>query len=372
MVNAKNKALNAVIASRDGLHLTVYLVNNGSLENLRLQIDEALDEARDILGPLLTTMDLRKFLAPLMRLRKDSRTLRGFSGNIGFFRTENWSRTLNLPVQVEPLCIVADTFHTKPLLRWMQQDQEFLLVNIGDEYANLFWGNRSSFEFVDSLAMHRPVDDDMSFVSRRSIASSRKAFLLHWVNCALAEMGDLMPEHLFIGSKHEVPQELIDAVEHPLVQMIEEIPMQGVPSQINFYRNICRDRVQSDVQSKIAAHKVAFAQAETQQLTVSDFSEIARLAAEDRIETLFIAGDREYFGRINKVTGSVDLNPMQTDHLDDDVLDDIAQIAQQRGARVIVMEQDQIPGKNAAAAIIKPKVYRHPDDQTTNSNLRRA
>lgn len=353
MVGTQNKTLSSVISSRSGLHLSVYLENNGNLQNLRIQIDECLDTAREMLRPVMSTEDLRKFLAPLMRLRKDTRSLRSFSGNIAFFRNESWSRIVNLPVPVEQICVVADTFHTKPLLRWMQQDQEFLLVCLGDEYANLFWGNMTSFEFVDSLPMHRPIDDELSMVSRRTIDASRRMFFVRWLNSALAEMEGLTPRHLFIGSHHHLAKDMIAEINHKRTKIITDTPG-VVTSRINFYRDAARKRVQRAVRNKIGTMMAEYALADKLSMTTTDIVEIARLAAEDRIETLFVAGDTELFGRLDKDSGSIDLNPVQTDHLDDCILDDIAQIATAHGAQVVVMEQTQIPGSSAAAAILRP------------------
>lgn len=353
-MNTHSKVLNSVISSRHGLHLTAYIENNRNLQDLRRQIDDCLETAWEMLRPVLSPEELRKFLSPLTRLRRDTRTLLKFKGNIAFFRNEKWSRIVNLPVPVEPICIVADSFHTKPVLRWIQEDQEFLLVYIGSEYANLFWGNLNSFEFVDTLPMHRPIDDEYSFVSRNTITQSRQTFFAHWLNTAITEMGEFVPANIFIGSEHDLPQELLQKIRHDGIKVISSAPPRHCDSKINFYRDVARSKVESALSNKTTEMLAQFAIAQRLQLTSTNLNEIAKLAAENRIESLFIAGDLELFGRYDEDSGSLELNPIQTDHLDDCILDDIAQTATRHSVRVIVVDRDKMPDRCVAAAVIKP------------------
>ena len=297
--------------------------------------------------------ELRKFLIPLVNLGKDNRSLRSFKGNVGVFRNESDLRIINIPVSVEPICVVADTFHTKPLLRWMQQDQEFLFVYIGNEYANLFWGNMTEFNFIDTLPLHNNIDHKFNCSNNFNVEESKKTFFIRWLNGAIAEINSTSPSHLFVGSEHQITDDLISEINHQSVISISDYASSGVESKINFYRDIVRKRLESFVAEKAVYLTIEYAIAEKLQMTETELSEIGKLAVNGRIETLFIADDREYFGRINKITGEIKINPIQTNHHDDCVLDDIAQLSAINGARVVVTDMENIPGKNPAAAIIK-------------------
>ncbi|HND86606.1 MAG TPA: hypothetical protein PLU50_12385, partial [Pseudobdellovibrionaceae bacterium] len=124
MIIEKKVSLKSILESSEGIHLTAYLVNRGDLVDLKLQLQETLNEAYEWLYSVQSIEERKKFLEPLDALLNDARILKDMKGNIGIFRTKDSFRILNIPVDLERQCHVATTFHVKPLLRWMQLDRE--------------------------------------------------------------------------------------------------------------------------------------------------------------------------------------------------------------------------------------------------------
>lgn len=151
MLTSKKITLKPLLESADGFHLTAYLINRGKLFDLEAQLCEAIRHAYEWLNPVMSVDGRTKFLEPLDSLLKDARIFKQMKGNIGIFRNQDSFRVLNVPVDVEQACQVATSFHVKPLLRWLQADQEFLLFGMEKDAAHLYQGNQNSLKLVDSI-----------------------------------------------------------------------------------------------------------------------------------------------------------------------------------------------------------------------------
>ncbi len=81
--------------------------------------------------------------------------------------------------------------------------------------------------------------------------------------------------------------------------------------------------------------------------------QIAKFAVDGRVKKLIVADDCQLFGKLDLVTRGVNLTPIQMDHRDDDILDDIAQEVVSNGGEVTVIKQKMIPGNRPIMAIIE-------------------
>ncbi len=124
MINSKNKLLSSVIDSKHGLHLTAYIKYDGNIIRFRNKLKQLLKIADRHLSPVLSVEDKKQFLKPVLGFGFDPETLRKFKGNIAIFRKNGFFKCISLPVEIEETCVVADTFHIKPLIKWAQQDQD--------------------------------------------------------------------------------------------------------------------------------------------------------------------------------------------------------------------------------------------------------
>ncbi|MCB0422427.1 MAG: hypothetical protein KDD61_15615, partial [Bdellovibrionales bacterium] len=144
MFQPKELSLKTIIRSKGGVHLTSYLENRGSLVQLKKQIRQSIEVATEHLSSVMPEEELKRFLSPLNQLLQDSKILKSFTLNIGLFRTRDSFRMLGIPVDIDHICVVATSFHVKPLLRWIQTDKEFLLLGLEKGSASLYLGSQSS------------------------------------------------------------------------------------------------------------------------------------------------------------------------------------------------------------------------------------
>ena len=153
MIFEKRKNLKPILESCKGIHLTAYISNRGDLSDFNRQLEETINKAHRDIGAVMAPKERSKFLAPITSLIGEERILNGFKGNIGIFRTINSFWILNIPIEVEELCVVATTFHIKPLLKWMQVDREFLLLGLEEDAVHLYQGSNHSIKSVYSFKL---------------------------------------------------------------------------------------------------------------------------------------------------------------------------------------------------------------------------
>ena len=155
MIASKMTVLKPLIESKDGQHLTAYLTNDQNIFHLKRQLRETLEIAYDYLAPVMNPDALVRFMAPIHNALKDTKLLKNLKGNVGIFRNEDSFRIVCLPIAVEQTCVVATSFHVKPLLRWIQADREFLFLGITDLSASLYHGNRIVLNWLKLLFFRR-------------------------------------------------------------------------------------------------------------------------------------------------------------------------------------------------------------------------
>ena len=78
---------------------------------------------------------------------------------------------------------------------------------------------------------------------------------------------------------------------------------------------------------------------------ISDPSLIARRILEGKIGRLYISLEAIQWGEVDHINGAVKKSKFQMNHLDEDILDDIAELALRNGVEVRILRQSSFPGK---------------------------
>lgn len=77
---------------------------------------------------------------------------------------------------------------------------------------------------------------------------------------------------------------------------------------------------------------------------ISDPALITRRILERKIARVFISLEAIQWGELDSVTGAVKKTKFQKDHVDEDILDDIAELALKAGVEVRILRQSSFPG----------------------------
>lgn len=362
MILPKSQALKPIIESSEGLHLSAYIENSGDISELQRNIQDVLEEAEELLRPVLKADDRADFLDPLYDLRNDRRLLERLQGHLGLFRKRDSFRIIKIPIEIKNTCVVANSFHIKPLLRWMQVDREFLLVVRDGPTVDLYTGNLSSFKHEDTLILPglTALPTNWPGLDRAAIGTLRNVQVsetLDWLRGKIGRLQKTARPRLFFAGDEAFCSSLLSKI-HYSNKAKDILP---IPPGMEAH-DLCKDvrkALQAEAKAMIqfALSEYHFAEAENR--TRKNLFQIVRAALKGKIKKLIVADGILIFGKINRKTGGVAIHPTELDHEDDDILDDLAQTVLSQGGEVVVASREEIPKGYPALAILK----RTPRDQ---------
>jgi hypothetical protein len=346
MLISKRLTLKPLMESSEGVHLTAYLVNRGQLSHLRTQLRQTIDQTYEWLKPIMTTEEIHRFLEPIDGLLIDSSILRKMKGNVGIFRNEGSFRVLNIPVEVEQTCQVATSFHVKPLLKWLQVDQDFLLLGFERQAAHLYLGSQDSLRLVDSVLFPDSVKspDDLG-----DYASLNDTF--SWMNDWIAELTRATKPKLFLAGEGALVEQMLKKLAYKQTvrtAVAQRFGKQSLGEICSTIRRILRTDSKQSIESALLEFRIA----EEENRARKNIFQISKAVVQGKVRKLIVTDDLNIFGKIDKKSGGISIHPFDQDHEDDDILDDLAQMVLNQGGEVIVAARGDIPKGRPILAIL--------------------
>lgn len=339
----KAKKFNEIINSKNGLHLTGYLSKTQSSEPVLNQLQKQIEDTSELLKPILTPKQARRFLKPLNDMRNNPNLISRLGNNIGLYRTAKSFRVLSLPIEVEPISVVATTFHVKPILKWLQVDPSFMLVGVHDGCVYVCDGDQNS---TSSLSL---VDMDE-------------------LNLKIQQMTGFGCPPLYLAGREDQIRLLLTKFKYSNT-VTKKVFSYFSPQQVGPIISSIRLDIRQQVSQKVKTALIEVELADDLNLARKNIFEIAKLAVRGRIRKLIVADGLRIFGKINAQTGGLTLHPFELDHEDDDILDDLAQTVLQNGGEVLVVDKNLIPNRRVAVAIVHGQQMMSYQPQAQSTNL---
>jgi hypothetical protein len=342
--------------------------------NLVKALEESLlqqfpkDEIRPLLEPFLALADDHDFW---------NHTLDGLAvlGARGMFRVY----TLQRPVAA--LAVVANSFHTKPLMRILQSADRYHVLGLNRNEIKFFEGNRDALDEIEPArgvprtitealgeeeltephqtvasyggvgVGHSPmhhghggkefeVDSDAERFFR---AVDRAVLEHHSQPSRLPLILAALPEHhhMFYDVSHNpflIP-ECIDI--HP-----------DALSSVDELRERAWRLMEPRYLARLAALVEEFGNARSKGLGEDELSQVAKAVVGGRVATLLIEARREVPGRINAGTGDIELDNLSHPEVDD-VLDDLGTLSLRMGGQVVIVPAERMPTQTGIAAVYR-------------------
>ena len=322
---------------------------------------------------------IRSLLEPFEKLETDHNFWNHTLDGIAILSAPGLFQVYNLQRQVEELTVVADSFDTKPLRRFLQSTDRFQILGLSRNEAKLYEGNRDSLDEIElasgmSFTINKALGEELTephqtVASYGGIGQGRNA--MHHGQGGKKDELDMDTERFFravdqaILEHHSRPSSLpllLAALpeHHGIFHQISKNPFlmsEGIkvhPDAIPLDElrenawHIFKPKYQSRLTNLVEEYTLA----KSKNLAFDDLQEITEAAAAGRIATLLIEADREIGARIDAVTGKLQLSELS--HPDvDDLLDDLGEMVSSKGGQVIVIPSKQMPTKTGAAAICR-------------------
>lgn len=324
--------------------------------------------------------EIQPLLNPFLALADDRAFWNHTFDGLAVLGAKDFFRVYKLQRPVAELAVVADSFHIKPLLRILQSADRYQVLGVNRHGIRLFEGNRDVLDEIEPAAgvprtITEALGDELT-EPRQTVASyggvgrgrtpmqhghggretevdrdaerffravDRAVLEHHSKPSGLPLILAALPEHHHLF--HEVSRnpfllpESLDT--HPdSLASVEEL------------RRVAWQLVEPTYQARTGALVEEFGNARAKGAGDSDLAQVARAVVAGRVATLLIEARREVPGRVDVETGAIQADDLAHPEVDD-VLDDLAALALQRGGKVVVVPSASMPSDTGVAAIYR-------------------
>ncbi|MCG7853894.1 MAG: hypothetical protein MIO92_15340 [Methanosarcinaceae archaeon] len=341
--------------------------------NLVKALEESLlkqfpkDDIRSLLEPFLTMADDRNFW---------NHTLDG----LAVLRAKGVFRVYKLQRPVGELAVVADRFHTKPLVRILQSADRYQVLGLNRKEIKLFEGNRDALDEIEpaegvprtiTQALGDELTEPHQTVASYGGVGGGQTPMHHGHGGKESEV-DIDAERFFravdrgVLKHHSQPSGLplilstlpenhhkFRAVSHNPFLIEEGINIHpDALSSIDELRQRAWQVIEPHYLARLAALVEDFGSARSKGLGDGELTQVAKAVVGGRVATLLIEARREISGRLDAVTGDIEFDDLA--HPDvNDVLDDLGAFALKMGGQVVIVPKERMPTKTGIAAIYR-------------------
>lgn len=340
--------------------------------NLVKKLEESLlqeytkDQIQPLLKPFLELADDREFW---------NHTLDGLAvlGAKGLFRVYELQRP------VAELAVVADSLHTKPLVRILQSADRFQILGVSRQAIKLFEGNRDALDEIEPAkgvpqtiteALGEELTEPHQTVASYGGVGGSHSPMHHGHGGRESEV-DIDAERFFRAVDREVlkhhskpsglplilaalPEHhhLFHQVSHNQFLIAESIDVHPDALTIDELRQRAWQVIEPHYLARLAALVEQFRTARSRDLGSDELTHVARAVVAGRVATLLIEADREVPGRTDAATGAIEFGDLAHPEVDD-VLDDLGALALKLGGEVAIVPAERMPTKTGIAAIYR-------------------
>jgi hypothetical protein len=368
--------LRTLVASHTPPCLSLYLPTHrkGSPDD-RHQFDGAVREARNLLNGALSAGDEQAFMEPVEKLSTPAFWLEQAEGLV-VFRSRDHFACYRLPTSVPAKVVASDSFHIRPLIRFLQSNQRYYLLSLSQGHVRLFKGSASGLGPVDVAGLPSSLEDALGSEERgRSVRTHYGASGGKNPIYGGAGKSDTSRDEDLLRFFRAVDDGLWPVLRDEKVPMILAAPQRELPlyRSISRYAHIADEGlkgnfseastedmhaaawpiVQGIVDARMRDVREDYDSLVSRARALDEIRGIASYAVQGRVYQLLLERDAQLWGRLDRSNGALELHGKDRAQGDDDVLDDLAEAVLLRGGEVFSAEKARMPSKSPIAAILR-------------------
>jgi len=332
--------------------------------------------ARELLATSYPPAQIDAICAPIEALAKDDLWSHALDG-LAVFRSQDFSVYYRLPLALQELCVVADSFHIRPLLRFLQSNERYFLLNLSQGRTSFFKGSAHGLGAVDLASMPRSLTEavgiegrghHLNFHSGASGHSQAPIFhgngrddsardedvtqFLRRVDKALWDVLRDESAPLIVAATPKIAASFQSLSRYPHL-LHEHVAGNFANAKLEDLHARAWPLVQAHAEGRLNDVTERYGNLISRGRALDDASSIARFAVQGRVRDLLVDRDAHLWGRMDRTTGALQLHKTQVDAHDDDVLDDIAEAVILRGGEVLTLARKEMPTAAPVAATLR-------------------
>jgi len=342
----------------------------------RIRYKNLVTRAERMLEESYPAREARRLVAPLQELSTVEFWNRQLDG-LAVFAADGFLADYQLRMAAPELLVVADSFHLRPLLRYMQSNERYFLLALSQNDAAFYKGDSTRLSPYPVEGLPKSLLDALG-------PEERERFLNFRSNVTGQGTGAHFHGH---GAGKETPEEdllryfrIVDAALWKELREEKATLVLAAPAEYHtLYRSVARypylaeeaingnfERAKADelherawpivqrqVEERVGEVLRAYGNLEPRGRATRDLERIAQGALLGRVMELLVAEGTHLWGVLDRNTGAVELRGEQGDTHDDDVIDDIAEAVILRGGEVLSVDRARMPSGAPVAAVLR-------------------
>ena len=320
--------------------------------------------------------ETRLLLKPFEALAHDGTFWRHTGEGLAVLGGPNVFRVFRLQRPVTDLAVVADSFHTKPLRRFLQSVGHYQVLGVSLQKIVLFEGNRDGLDEIElapgvprtiAAALGAELTEPLSIVTSHG-GAGQGSRPMHHGHGGKKEEVDIDAERFFravdraVLEHHSRPSGLplilaalpehhdrFRRISHNPFLMTDGLAINPDGLSLDELRERAWQVVEPQYQARLTKLSEEFQQAQSDGLGNDDLEQVAQAATAGRVATLLIDADRQIAGRLDVATGRVEIADLSDPQVDD-LLDDLGDLVEKMGGQVLVIPAEQMPVQTGLAA----------------------
>ncbi|QYX57146.1 hypothetical protein K1T73_01655 [Roseovarius sp. SCSIO 43702] len=370
-----------LLAEHEGPCISIYQPTHRTFPDRKqdpIRFGGLLREVEASLARQHADRETEAILRPLRELAEDDQFWNHTLDGIAVFATPDLFRVYDLQRAVTEKAIVADSFHTKPLMRILQSADRYHVLGLNRHEASLFEGNRYALDPVpfgdgfpgtnEALVGTREGEPERTKRAHGPAGPGRTT--RHGMNVRQASR-DNDTRQFFRSVSDEVLKTysrpsglplLLAALpeHHHMFREVSDNPflmdkaINVDPASVSTEELCARawEIVLPEYLERLERLSEQFGNARADGRGSADLTEIGKAAAAGRIATLLIDADRVVPGHLDPDTGSITYARLEDPGVDD-LFDDLGEHTLKAGGDVVVVPPERMPSDTGLAAIFR-------------------
>ena len=320
--------------------------------------------------------EIKSLIQPFEDLAEDRSFWNHTADGLAVLSAPGLFRVYRLQRPVTELVVVADSFHTKPLMRITQSADRYQILALSRNAFKVFEGNRDALgeilpiegvpQAADELlgkdasareGAHRtygPSGDAAwhgTDVKQDATDRDTGQFFRAVDRAVLQHCSQPSGMRLILAALPEHHHRFRAISSNPFL-MKEALDIHPDDLSLDALRERAWQLVQPYYLERLAGLVEAFGAAAAKGQGADELGEIAKAAIDGRIATLLIEADRLIPGTIDVTSGRISSGDLDNPEVDD-VLDDLGEHVLKAGGEVIIVPVERMPTQSGAAAIYR-------------------
>jgi hypothetical protein len=340
--------------------------------NLLVELETSLREK-------YPTRQVRPLMESFQSLARDDRFWNHRTDGLAIFSSPATFELYEFQRPIRELLIVADSFHTKPLMRILQSADRYQVLCLNRSEARLYEGNRDALDPVEltdfpstiTAALGDQLTEPSHMIGSYGESAAKGGTAVHHDHGSTRDEIELDMFRFFrsidrgILEHHSRPSGLplmlaalpeyhepFRRVSHNPNLMGDGIMLNPDALALDELRQRAWERIEPQYVARLERLKENFNSARTRHAGTGDLSDVAKASVAGKVGTLLVEADRIIPGVVDRSTGAIRPVDAASDHVDD-MLDDLCELVLATGGEVVVVPRERMPTDSGLAAIYR-------------------